>query len=218
MQPLRKAHALRRADPGPPGQHGEDGGVRRGHRRVQELLEGDRQGRFRQGHVSLLRRRADQDQARQAHNLQGGQRQPQADRQRGPREARARPRRRPEGPGIRSRDLQARVDGPDRSGGSARDGEALHHPRFRREVRGRSDPQAGRCPEDQPEAEGEPRRRSPPADRGGPLGAAPVPCHHLLRQPDLRNTSREAQVRPSPEDPRPEAQGKGGTLQVQPVR
>ena len=156
MQLLRQAHALRGPDPGPPGQHGEDGGVRRGYRGVQELLQGDRQGRVREGHVPLLRSRADQDQARQAHHLPRGQRQPQADRERGPREARAHPRRRPEGPGIRSRDLQARVDGAHRTGRSPCDRQAVHHPRFRRQIRGRSDPQAGRCPENQPETQREP--------------------------------------------------------------
>ena len=189
---MRQADALRGADQGPHGQHGEDGGVRRGHRRVQELLQGDRQGRVRQGHLPLLRRRADQDQARQAHHLQGGQRQPQADRQGGPREARAHPRRRPQGPGHRPRDLQARVDGPHSPGGPAGHREALHHPRLRRQVRGRPDPQAGRRPEDQPEAQGEPRRRCAAADRRGPVGAAPVSRHHLLRQPDLRYPAREA--------------------------
>ena len=84
---------------------------------------------------------------------------------------------------------------------------ALHHPRLRRQVRGRPDPQAGRRPEDQPEAQGEPRRRCAAADRRGPVGAAPVSRHHLLRQPDLRHPAREAQVRPSAQDAGPEAQG-----------
>ena len=153
---VRQADALRGPDPGPQGEHGEDGGARRRHHRGEELLQGDRQGRIRQGHLPLLRCRADQDQARQAHDLPRDRGQPQAHRQGGPREAREDPRRGPRHPGYRALHMQARVDGPHRPRRAPRDRQALHHPRLRRQVRGRPDPQAGRRPEDQPEAQGEP--------------------------------------------------------------
>ncbi len=96
--------------------------------------------------------------------------------------------------------------------------QSVHHPRERRQVRGRRHAQARRCPEDQPEAQGEQGRGRAAAHSRGPVGAAPVPCHDLLRQPDLGHPAGQAQVRQAAQDAGPEAEGQGGQVQVEPVR
>src|SRR2546428_13635504 len=76
----------------------------------------------------------------------------------------------------------------------------------------RSHAQARRRPADQPASAREPGRGCAPADRRGPLGAAPISRGDVLRQPDAGHPAGEAPFRTAAEDARAAGEGEGRAL------